>query len=158
MSVRTNYEEFENLIKKDSYQVFLMSCPCTHPIAFAQHPWFVTNKKGTISRWEVHHKKGLSETSWGHVYLNTYYYSPFQGVAKYPFSNAFGTKPKLLGLIEDDEALIAQRFIKVIESSPNLYLYRDFYNIAGPNSNTYFKWILKQFPEISLKLPWNYIG
>jgi len=158
MAVRTSYEEFESLIHTDKYQVFLMSCPCTYPIAFAQHPWFVVNKKGTISRWEVHHKEGFSRPSWGHVYLNAYYYSPFQGVAKYPFSNAFGTKPKLLALIEDNETLLAQRLIQVIESSPELYPYRDSYSITGPNSNTYFKWVLRQIPEILLKLPWSYFG
>jgi len=38
-------EEFDKLIDKDKYQVFLMICPASTPVNFARHGWFVINKK-----------------------------------------------------------------------------------------------------------------
>ena len=61
---------FEGLIKKDKYQVFVFANPAPIPISFARHPWFVLNKKGIISRWEVLHFKNEVDKDLKHVQLN----------------------------------------------------------------------------------------
>ena len=45
--------QFEKLIDKNKYQVFVFYCPAYFPFNFFKHPWFVINKKGEISRYEI---------------------------------------------------------------------------------------------------------
>ncbi|OGI24152.1 MAG: hypothetical protein A3E91_01445 [Candidatus Moranbacteria bacterium RIFCSPHIGHO2_12_FULL_40_10] len=139
------------MINKEKHQIFLFVCPGNIPFNFASHPWFVVNNQGLVSRWEVLFRKIQCETSWGHLYKN--FFPPFQGIEIIPFSQKYFWEGKLLGKIEGGTA---KRMVKFIESSPAIYPYCNKYFLSGPNSNTYAQWILDNFPEFKVKLPWNY--
>ena len=157
-SMNTQYQQFENLINPDTYQVFLMSCPAFFPFNFTRHPWFVVNKKGELSRWEVYSQKNLFKTNWGYLCQNGFFISPFQGIQIFSFSKTFFWKPSLLRVIEGDENSLAYNMIQTIELSPEHYPFCDTYVFTGPNSNTYVQWLLNKFPELSIKLPWRCFG
>jgi hypothetical protein len=45
--------EFEKLIDKNKYQVFVVLSRGNFPVSFAVHPWVVVNNKGDIKRYEI---------------------------------------------------------------------------------------------------------
>ena len=150
-------KKFEQLINKEDYQVFLFRSPCSFPVIFVSHLWFVVNKKGVLSRWEVtHHKIAKGEKNWGHIVLN--FLPPFSGLRIIPFYARKHFKAQLLGNIESGENGVAGRIINFIENSPNTYKYRDTYHFIGPNSNTYAEWVLGNFKEFQVMLPRNALG
>ena len=150
-------EEFEKLIDKDKYQVFVFTSPCSLPVNFIRHPWLVVNKKGIVSRWEVGHILGLpAQKSWGYLYKD--FLPPWKGIRLFRYSSHFSNKSRLLSLIEGDKNSEAKRMAELIESSPNIYPYCYKYRLIGPNSNSYVSWMLKQFPELKIELPWNCLG
>lgn len=108
--------EFEKLINKDKYQVFLFCCPTWIPSNFARHPWFVINKKGKISRYEVGYLKNKNYFESKHFYKD--FLPPFQGIGILPF-NLNGQrykKIKLLGFLEGEENSTAFKAIEFIEN------------------------------------------
>jgi len=145
--------KFQNLIDEKKYQVFIFTCPSNIPFIFASHPWFIINKLGSISRWEVLFTKNSKENSFGHLYLN--FFLPFQGINIIPFYLKYFWKGKLLGQIEGEPA---KRMAEFIENSPTNYPHTNEYSLIGPNSNTYAQWIIDHFPELNVKLPWSSIG
>ena len=145
--------EAEQRLKPDSYQVFLFTCRATIPFAFASHPWFILNKKGVISRWEVFWEANRNKMSWGHLHKDMW--PPFQGIEMFFWSEKYFWKSRLSGIVEGP---LAERMIELIESSPQAYGYNDRYSLPGPNSNTYGQWVLDHFPEAGLRLPWNSFG
>ena len=146
-----------DLIKNERYQVFLFTCPATVPFMFARHPWFVVDRKGVISRFEVFWKPSRSKTSWGHLHKD--FYPPSQGIEMFFFSNKyFWKRARLLGMVGGSGDSVAHRMTDLIEASPQQYPYCDTYSLRGPNSNTYVQWVLDHFPEAKLALPWNSIG
>jgi hypothetical protein len=144
---------FENLIKKDKYQVFVFCCPAYFPTNFAKHAWIVVNKKGEISRWEIRHYRNNKTTNFLHI--NTQ--SPFNGI-----QITFGLKrfwsAKLLGSLEGCEEPRIQQTIEFIENSQKKYPYCNKYKLLGPNSNTYVQNVLNNFPEFNIKLGWRFVG
>ncbi len=148
-----NNENFHQLVSKEKYQVFLFVCPGNIPFNFAAHPWFVINKQGAISRWEVLFRKVQRKTSWGHLSMD--FFPPFQGVEIIPFSQKYFWKAKLLGHSEGESA---KQMAEFIENSPTTYPYCDTYFLSGPNSNTYAEWVFNNFPEFLAALPWNSFG
>ena len=151
--------EFNNLIKKDKYQVFLFNSLCSIPTNFARHHWFVVNKKGVISRWDVLFRllRGTEfATRWGHVYSN--FLPNTTGVEIFPYFGKPYWKSKLLKVIEGDENSVARKMADFIENSKENYPHKDIYHLTGPNSNTYIQWILNNFPELNIKLGWNAFG
>lgn len=149
-------QKFDNLIKKDKYQIFIFACPASLPISFACHPWFVLNKKGDISRWEIMHKRDKINKNFGYLHKNNRL--PFKGFGVfYPFSFFFW-KAKLIGLLEGDENSKIPSIIEFIENSLQNYPYCFRYSFLGPNSNTYIQWVLNKFPEFNIKLNWRFIG
>jgi hypothetical protein len=149
---------FKNLIKPEGYQVFLFVCPVSMPLNFASHPWFVCVKNGIISRWEVRFEKNSSDPSIGrHLHLNSL--PPFSGIEKIQLiPKRFLWKAKLLGFVEGTKNSLAEKMIRFIESSPADYIDRNRYSFIGPNSNTYAQWVLNNFPDFKIKLPWNSYG
>ncbi len=143
-------EKFEKLIDKNEYQVFIFYCPAYFPFYFFKHPWFVVNKKGEISRWEVQHFLNKEN--------NTYVYKDFrklfEGIEKTFFIKR-KWKANLLGSLDGP---IAEKVIKCIEDSQSNYPYHNKYSLIGPNSNTYIQWVLDQFPEFKIKLSARFIG
>jgi Protein of unknown function (DUF3750) len=149
-------DKFKKLIDTKQYQVFLFYCPANVPFAFATHPWFVINKKGSLQRWEICYGKSLCKTSWGHLHLN--YFPLFSGINIFPYFHKYYWKGKLLGHIEGDDTSIAKKVVDFIEKSNDTYPYNYKYSLRGPNSNTYVQWVINSFPGIKLKLPYNSIG
>ncbi len=144
-----NYD-FEKIIDKDKFQVFIMCCPAYFPFNFFQHPWVVINKKGELSRWEIRHN--LNKENQTHLYINNQ--KPFEGINKTIFIKSYWNA-HLLGVIEGEVALNAINFI---EQSKDNYPYLNKYSGFGPNSNTFIQWIINKFPEFHIVLPWQFIG
>jgi hypothetical protein len=61
-------------------------------------------------------------------------------------------------MIEGDAGSLADRMGDFIEHSGEKYPYKETYSLFGPNSNTFASWVLNQFPESEIKLPWNTFG
>ncbi len=143
-------KNYDDLIDKNKYQVFIMFCPAYIPFNFFRHPWVVLNKKGEVSRYEIRHLKNKENQTY--LYINN---QPlFEGINKTLFVNN-KWKARLLGLIEGEQALNAINFI---EKSKENYPYINKYCGFGPNSNTYIQWILIKFPEFQIKLTLRFIG
>ena len=150
---------FGELIKKDKYQVFLFTCPARLPTPFAVHPWFVVNKKGVVSRWEIGRDLKDDPSYFGYVRFDGM--PLFEGLPIISYNIPWSWGPrhiKLLGSIEGDEGSAAQKLADFIENGVSNYPYRNTYHLRGPNSNTYIQWVIDQFPESGFKLPWNAIG
>ncbi|MDQ5922574.1 MAG: hypothetical protein QG644_282 [Patescibacteria group bacterium] len=150
-------DEFEKLIKKDKYQIFFFSSPPHLPFFFARHPWFVINKKGEVSRWEilVQNNNCCNKSVKEHLYKN--HYPLTRGLGLFPVIKWYW-KSELVKYTEGEEGSSAQQMVEFIENSKNTYPYCHKYLGLGPNSNTYAKWILDKFPEFGLKLSWRYVG
>ena len=150
-------DSLKNYIKNDDYQVFLFVGPVPIPFSFAKHHWFVINKKGDLSRWEVVWRQSRCKTSWGYLHKNLY--PPLQGIEKFLFSDKYFWKNSfLLGVIEGDEHSPAKDMAEFIENSPNIYPYCYQYSFIGTNSNSYAQWVLNNFPQVNFKLRWNSFG
>ncbi len=139
----------------DEYQIFIFTCPAQRPFNFVIHPWIVAVNNGVITRWEIVHRKYKGKERFGYVYKN-FYSNPTQGLKKsiYEIDN---WNVKIIGSVSGNKESLSKRIIDLVES-PSAYPYKDKYKFFGPNSNTYVSWILQQFPESNIKLPWNAFG
>jgi hypothetical protein len=151
-----NTTVFKNLIKKDSYQVFLFSSPAHIPLSVFIHPWFVINKKGVISRFEVRYKYNRNQPNLGHIHVNNL--PPFSGIEVFSFLNHPYWNASLIGTLEGGGGSPAHKMCEFIEKSQFTYKDKNKYFLFGPNSNTYVQWILDNSPEFTAKLPWNALG
>ena len=152
-----NKRDFEKILKKDIYQVFVFSSACPLPVPFLLHTWIVTvNKNNKIKRWDVLLRKHRCKKSWEHLHLN--FLPPFKGTSIIPFFPIFHWKASLLEIIEGNEKSLAKRIIDFTDKSQENYPYCFKYSLIGPNSNTFPQWVLNHFPETNIKLPWNAIG
>jgi len=149
-------KNYQKIVKKNKYNVFLFVCHATIPFGFAVHPWFVVVKKDKISRWEVFFQKNMCKTSLGHLHLNAL--PPFKGIEALPFCQLFYWKAGLIGHIGGGGGSAAKKMADFEGRSKSNYPYSHTYSILGPNSNTYVQWVLDNFPESKLKLPWNSFG
>ena len=141
----------------DHYQVFFYTCPAHRPFSFAIHPWVVTVSKGVTTRWEVIHREYKGKERYGYVYKN-FYTNPSQGIKKHSFSSEYW-EAKLIGSLNGDEKSTAKQVIDFIEKMTPFYPHQENYSLyPGPNSNTYIAWILGNFPELNIRLPWNAFG
>ena len=145
--------EFENLINKDKYQVFIIRTSASLPFIFSVHPYFVINKKGEISRYEIRHYFSKDGT-----YLHIDAQPPFQGLPLIWPIQKFFQGVKLISMIEGDENSRAKELLDIVERSRKEYPFLKKYAFLGANCATYVAWVLTNFPEIKIKLPWNAIG
>ncbi len=140
-----------NKEKRDKYQVLILSSPASLPFSFVKHTWFVINKMGKLSRYEVLFRKLKDHKD--HFYYNQFPSS--QGIEIIPYYNKYFWKSKLIARIEGNEA---KKLIKTIESSKNKYPYKNNYHFLGANSNTYTQWVLNHHKELKVKLPFTAFG
>ncbi len=141
----------------DPYQIYFFSCPAWKPAHFAIHPWIVTVKNGTTTRWEVIHYKHPEKEKFGYVHKNLIINST-QGIKKHKWSSEYWDST-LLASFSGNEKSTARQVIDFIEQMTPFYPYQEnYYLFPGPNSNTYVAWILRKFPELDIKLPWNAFG
>ena len=156
-----NLMRIEELLKKDRYQVFLLTCPATLPFSFAAHPWFVVNDTKTVLRYGISWQHTLIRKEYAEGCLYKYGGDLEAGVPVTPiFQDVFPQiwHGRLMGYIEGSEDSPAARMAEVIENSLRTYPYVHAYSVFGPNSNTYAQWVLDHFPEPPLQLPWNAFG
>lgn len=146
----------ENLVRNDSYQVFLFVSPAHIPLSIWTHPWVVINKKGQMSRYEVRYKHNRTNPELGHIHINDL--PLFDGIEVFSFLDHPRWNATLLGQIEGGENSAAQKMCEFVENSIHAYKDKGRYFLFGPNSNTYIQWILDNFPEFKGKLKWNALG
>ena len=152
-----NEKEFQKLIKKDKYQVFLFSSQLPYPLNFIIHTWFVTSNKGKISRWEIWQSKNKCKTSWNHLHLNLFPTS--EGMRKSYFTSKYIYNSTLINKIEGNKNSTAHKMLNLIEKESKNYPYNNkYFPFPGPNSNTFTQWIIDQFPKANFKLPKNALG
>ncbi|MEI6396457.1 MAG: DUF3750 domain-containing protein [Candidatus Taylorbacteria bacterium] len=156
-----NLSEFNSLVQPDKYQVFLFSSPCSFPISFFSHNWFVTNNRGKIHRFEVWSYKKRVTPIYGHMTID--FYPPNVGTTVLPGSsnnlNKRRFESRLVGSITGDNESLAQSMVDFIENKHTEYPFKFKYHfIPGPNSNTFIQWVLNHFPDSGLKLPRNAFG
>ena len=149
-------KDFEKLVNKNLYQVFLFTSPAHVPISIWKHPWVVINKKGILNRYEVRYKKNINEPSLGYIHKDNL--PPFSGIEVFSFLDHPHWNATLLGKIEGEENSPAHKMCDFIESSPKTYANKNKYFLFGPNSNTYIQWILDNYPEFKVRLKWNALG
>lgn len=53
---------------------------------------------------------------------------------------------------------LAEQINEFVNKNYTNYKYKDKYNYLGNNCNTFVDWILKQFPQSKIKLPFMAIG
>lgn len=147
--------DFENLINKEKYQVFVVYSRAGFPFNFALHPWLVINKKGEISRYDIRHYLN-KDKSYGYFHVNEQ--PPFQGFPTFFPLRKFFSKTNLIKKIEGDENSTAYKMIEFIGNTITKYPFVRKYSFMGPNCGTYVEWVLKNFPEVEIKLPWNSFG
>lgn len=153
----SNKKQFERLINKNGFQVFLFTTPLYKPYQFAIHSWIVTVNKGKINRWEVWQNKNSNKTSWGYFHKNLN--SPSIGIKKYRKKAYPKNKSKIIGYLEGGKNSLAETIVKFVEKNAKDYPLRKKYSyFPGPNSNTFPQWIIDKFPKLGWKLPWNAFG
>jgi len=141
------------LLRNDKYQVFLFSSLATIPFCFVRHPWFVVNREGVLSRWEVFWEPSRSQKSWGHLHKD--FYPPEQGIEMFFFPSNYFWPGTLDMYIEGGRGSLAHKMADFIEASPEKYPRCYQYSLLGPNSVTYAEWALDAFPESGLHQRWN---
>jgi hypothetical protein len=151
---------FSKLLNKKTYQVFFFYSSVPIPLSFAVHSWIVINNLGKIERWESgQFYNPKPKKSWGNVYLGLFKNNPITGMSIFPYKSIIRFNSKLGGIIQGKTGSVAEKIIKFIEKKANKYPYKNLqYKLLGPNSNTFPQWILNQFPEAKIKLPWNAFG
>ncbi|HWQ60185.1 MAG TPA: DUF3750 domain-containing protein [Candidatus Fimivivens sp.] len=143
---------YDDLLKSDEYQVFLLHCPVTVPLQFASHPWFVCNERGSLSRYEVLDRLNEDE-EW--AYMHKDHFPTWSGIEVWPLIRKEPLwEGRLLGVVEGERA---KRMIEVLRTSPQEYPIKE-YSLIGTNSNTFAQWVLDRSEVIDLGLPWNSFG
>lgn len=133
-------------------RVFLYISKGNIPLHFAVHPWFVVNRDGVETRWEVLHQKHKSNTSWGYLHKDAL--APKTGMQIIPLL-PFRWNAQCIGEVSGP---IAEEVEKNLGASPNTYPYAKHYSLLGPNSNSFASWVLGQIPSWKIQLPKNAFG
>jgi hypothetical protein len=140
-------------MKSTATSVSLYASLANLPFFMAIHPWFVVEKNGKLSRWEVTFETGRGENSWGHLRLDQL--PAYSGIEVLPLDIQLYWPSWRIATVKGE---VARQMTEFIEASPQTYPYRNKYALTGPNSNTYVQWVLEKFPDCGLKLPWNAFG
>ena len=136
-------------------KIYHYSSPCNLPFSFARHHWFVIEKDGRLSRWEILFRNNSRKAGWGHLHLGAF--KPFQGIEVLPFSTKYSWGSKLIESVVGDSQEIRDA-AELIENSVITYPHMEKYGLLGPNSNTYAQWVLDNCHLFKKKLSWNSFG
>jgi len=156
-------------MNKQDYKVSVLSSKLGVPLNFVVHTHLVTEHDGVINRYDVFAPFTLSKN-----------HSPYLGVIfKNLLPPATGFllwyqkkkwwqadaplrrwETKVYSTVAGDEESCARTLWEFIEKGgleqyPHQTQYRF---VRGPNSNTFTQWVVDQFPECDLSLPWNAWG
>jgi Protein of unknown function (DUF3750) len=142
------------------YTVTIYSSRLFFPIWFAVHTHIVVEHNGVANRYDIFSRTPVSEETQIEGYLRknvlppkTGLFMAWPGNAKKGYGPRWGTKA--CGTILGGEQSVAHRMYDffehgVVKEYPHLHVYKI---MNGPNSNTFTQWVLNQFPEAELKLP-----
>ena len=147
-----NEQEFMRLIKKDRYQVFVFCSNIALPLSFINHTWIVTSEKGIVNRYDIFHRKKKE----GHLYINLL--RSWEGLGFVFWNRKPRWNSHLLWTIDGGKNSLAEKIVRFMKKSSTYPFKKKYHFFPGPNSNTFVQWILDQFRDISLKLPWNALG
>jgi hypothetical protein len=148
-----NQKEFNQILDKTTNQFFIFSTGVSRPKYFVKHLYIVTNQKGKINRFEIYRFKNKKNPEHGHIHKN--YVAPTTGHRKKLFNKNKKIDSKLIKIISGN---LAEKINKSVNENYLNYKFKNKYNLLGPNCNTYVQWILNQFPETKIKLPFLAIG
>jgi hypothetical protein len=144
----------------DTYSITIYSSRLFFPIWFAVHTHIVTEHNGLTNRYDIFGRTLYpnEHSLKGYLYKNVL--PPDTGLFILWAKNALTGigprwKTKKCGYLEGGQNSIAHSIYKFFEEGemlnyPHIETYRMF---KGPNSNTFTRWIIDQFPESKLKLP-----
>jgi Protein of unknown function (DUF3750) len=142
------------------YTVTIYASRLFFPIWFAVHTHIVIEYNGVASRYDIFSRTPVSEENFIEGYLRKNVLPPKTGLFMvWPGNARSGYGPrwgaKKCGLITGGENSVAQSMYHFFEQGfvkeyPHLHIYKI---VNGPNSNTFTQWVLDQFPEAELKLP-----
>lgn len=143
----------------DLYSVALWASPMPRPISFAVHTWFVVSYQGNQDRYEVWDP--ASSNTNGVLCINIA--PPDRGCRTHIFSDPLQsqqtfTSLQLAEVTGPAGSAAAALYNFIVHNSP-AYPHKGRYVMyPGPNSNTYTQWVLNQFADSELRLPWNAFG
>ncbi len=153
-------EQFMALVDKDAYQVFVMSTPISFPLQMFVHAYIITNNRGTLTRWDLLHRKSLVDDSVAHVHKNIT--TPWRGLSYFYFWTLFAFRPSFTprchGHLSGGEHSQARDMVVFLQQQAFSYKYRHRYHVLGPNSNTFVQWFLDAHDGHNIRLPKNAIG
>lgn len=149
--------DYQQVLNKQPYQVFIFSSPLPLPFSFAVHTWVVTNNNSKINRWEVWQTRNIGPVSWSHVHKNLF--NMVTGMNIFYLFTTKRFKSRLIYVLEGDSNSNAKKVVDFIENkSPHYYFRNKYRYVPGPNSNTYVQWIINQFEVSRQILPWYAFG
>ena len=131
------------------FEVFLCSSPTHFPLSLACHTWFVIHEGWKLLRYEILFYKNKDKKMW---YLHIKSSWVFDGLRIIPCKGLWKWRWKVISKFSGKST---EKIIAVIKNSQENYSHLHKYQITGPNSNTYTQWLLNQFPEWKVTLPWN---
>lgn len=144
--------KYEKFIDCSKYQVFLFCSKAVLPFSFSKHSWFVVNRLGSISRYEIIVDDNVDS------FVRRDFCSPWLGSSVTLSNREHYFKEELVGYVTGDKGSFVDGMVGKIVNSVNDYPYKKVYKYLGPNCNTYTQWVLDSFPECNLRLPFNAFG
>jgi hypothetical protein len=135
------------------FQIY--ASPLPFPLNTALHTWIITTSPdGTSQRYEVFHYKNYQNPHLGYLHQNSI--KNEIGLKQYPWNEKKRYTGQKLYEIQGNEGSLAHTIVHFVEKNTQTYAQKSQYNMfLGPNCNTFTQWILKEFPETIVKLPWN---
>jgi len=144
------------MVKKSEYNFFVFSCPAIIPFNIALHTWIVIVYPGwKMTRWELGHFKNKKTPSlW---YIHKDYLAPRKWIEKYFWKTNKHFESSLLYHCSGNSKSLAYKMISRVEKHIEKYPLKHEYRLVWHNSNYFTQRVLKHFPEMRFKLPWNAI-
>ena len=145
--------DYDTILDKTKEQFFVFESLMPRPLFFIKHTYIVTNQKGKINRYEVWQSKNKKVIKLEHLRKNRL--KPIVGFKKSYFNRNKRFTSKIIGF---ETGNLAEQINEFVNKNYTNYKYKDKYNYLGNNCNTFVDWILKQFPQSKIKLPFMAIG
>lgn len=148
------------------YSITIYSSRLFFPVWFVVHTYIVIERNGVPDRYDVLGRTPLAKPEkvvQGHLYKNVLL--PETGlyiICATSANSGIGPrwKTKKCGAVKGGVNSMAHRMYDFFEhDSVKKYPYMEIYKmISGPNSNTFTQWVVDQFPEAGLELPFTAWG
>jgi len=150
-----NRQEFESIVKKSPYHIFIFSTRCNFPINLAKHTYIVLVTPQFTHRREIHRSK-FKDSKFHENYLHLNYQKPWEWRFRHFWTKKYTFESKLLFHVDGDQKLA--KLITRIENQIDKYPYKNHYRFLWINSNSFIWRLIHQNPELKCTLPWNAFG